>query len=158
MSDKSLTKQQLQRLAEIVLFKQRHIMAYFTSRDVGKVSVTQFIMLDRLVMCGPLNMKQLARLMNHTTPATTGIVDRLITAKLVERSSLPGDRRQILIKPTPKGIRVVGILKKRLMDFLGEFSKEISIPDQQAWYRINDLIYRSLSDNPLSAETEPLKE
>jgi len=47
-------------------------------------------------------MSQLAELMRHTTPATTGLVERLVEAGLIERFSHPKDRRQVLVRITDK--------------------------------------------------------
>ncbi|MDR1191047.1 MAG: MarR family transcriptional regulator [Verrucomicrobiales bacterium] len=153
----SLTEAQLHRLVDIVLFKQRLLIKYFTRRDVGKISVTQFIMLDQLAARGPLNMGQLAQIMRHTTPATTGIVDRLIAAELVERKTNPNDRRQIVIALTPKGAGTVRALRERMAQFLAEAAKRMTVEEQQAWYQTNEALYRiepQLTPPPPEADSD----
>jgi DNA-binding MarR family transcriptional regulator len=87
-------------------------------------------------------MSQLAELMRHTTPATTGLVERLVEAGLIERFSHPKDRRQVLVRITDKGRELVEGLKRGIVRNLQEIFKELSQEDVEAWLRIYRTIIR----------------
>lgn len=70
----------------------------------------------------PMTMTEVAQKMGHTTAASTGLVDRLVTAGLVERGSVAGDRRKYLAILTPHGQAVIGA-----MDPTTEIGKMIAI-------------------------------
>lgn len=53
---------------------------------------------------------ELARERGVSLPTITGIVDRLIRTKLVERVGDPRDRRVVLVKLTPKGKDVIKVV------------------------------------------------
>jgi len=69
----------------------------------GKINVPQFLILNHLLQSKESNMKELSGVINLTGAATTGIVDKLVSAKYVMRSFDPGDRRVIKIRLTAKG-------------------------------------------------------
>lgn len=68
-----------------------------------KITLPQLAILDLLNRSGELSMSDMARFMNVTTAAMTGIIDRLVRDGYVMRIPDPGDRRVIKIKLTAKG-------------------------------------------------------
>ncbi|MDR1304659.1 MAG: MarR family transcriptional regulator [Verrucomicrobiales bacterium] len=134
---------QVQRLAELSMFIQRHFLVHVTKKvTVNKISVPQFTLLGFLSINEFLNMGKLAALMGHTTPATTGLVDRLAQAGLVERFATPDDRRQVLVRITPQGIALVGEFKLDIARAMDEVMQTLSTEDQEAWSRIYNSIYQ----------------
>ena len=87
-------------------------------------------------------MSQLAELMRHTTPATTGLVERLVEAGFIERFSHPKDRRQVLVRITDKGRELVEGLKRGIVRNLQELFKDLTQEDIEAWLRIYRTIIR----------------
>ena len=84
-----------------------------------KMTMPQFFVLEFLGRLGECTMGGLAKHLNVTTAAMTGVVERLVRDGYVLRSSDPKDRRIVRIRPTAKGSRVVrDMIQKR---------KEISI-------------------------------
>jgi len=84
-----------------------------------KMTMPQFFVLEFLGRLGECTMGGLAKHLNVTTAAMTGVVERLVRDGYVLRSSDPQDRRIVRIKPTAKGSKVVrDMIQKR---------KEISI-------------------------------
>ena len=73
----------------------------------GKITLPQFIILEYLSREEESKMTELARVINVTTAATTGIVDRLVRDGYVKRSYEPKDRRVVKIKLTAKGSEVL---------------------------------------------------
>ncbi|UCG35099.1 MAG: MarR family transcriptional regulator [Candidatus Omnitrophota bacterium] len=74
---------------------------------MGRISIPQFLSLDLLDKGGPLMMKDIARVMNVSLPATTGLINRLVTMKFVKRVYDEKDRRVIRIALTLKGKETV---------------------------------------------------
>lgn len=125
------------------MFIQRHFLVHVTKKvTVNKISVPQFTLLGFLSINEFLNMGKLAALMGHTTPATTGLVDRLAQAGLVERFATPDDRRQVLVRITPQGIALVGEFKLDIARAMDEVMQTLSTEDQEAWSRIYNSIYQ----------------
>ena len=138
----AVNSSQIQRLAEVALFLQRNFLVHVTERvAANKISIPQFTLLGFLSINESLNMGKLASLMGHTTPATTGLVDRLTQAGLVERFTTPTDRRQVLVKITPKGAALVGELKLDIAKAINNIMGTLTMSDREAWIRIYNAIY-----------------
>ena len=56
----------------------------------------------------PLTAGGLRDLMNMSAGAATYVVDRLVATGQVEREADPSDRRKVLLRPTPEGVRITG--------------------------------------------------
>ncbi|MFH0763522.1 MAG: MarR family transcriptional regulator [Candidatus Omnitrophota bacterium] len=68
-----------------------------------KITLPQFVVLDMLKRQGESKMSDLARFINVTTAAMTGIVDRLVRDGYAKRAYDPGDRRIVKVTLTAKG-------------------------------------------------------
>lgn len=73
----------------------------------GYITMPQYLVLDLIEKLGPLKMTRLAREMDVSLPAMSGIVDRLYILKMVERQYDPLDRRLVKITLTGKGDKAV---------------------------------------------------
>ncbi len=124
-------------LAEVVTQIQRTFLVDLSTQvSQGNISIPQYTLLSFLYQASGITMSRLAELMEHTSPATTGLVDRLVSSGLVERFGNPTDRRQVLVKITEKGRELVEKIKANIVLKLIEISKELSEDDLQAWLRI----------------------
>jgi DNA-binding MarR family transcriptional regulator len=129
-------------LAEIATQLQRSFLVELSTEvNRGNISIPQYTLLGFLNQSAGLNMSQLAELMRHTTPATTGLVDRLVEAGLVERFNHPKDRRQVLVRITDKGRELVESMRRGIVRNILELFKDITSDGQEAWVRI----YRTIS-------------
>ena len=72
-----------------------------------KITMPQFVVLEILHREGQSRMTDLARLINVSTAAMTGIVDRLVRDGYLARASDPDDRRIIKVDLTVKGSKAV---------------------------------------------------
>lgn len=72
-----------------------------------KITLPQFVILDILNRQGQSKMSDMARLINVTTAAMTGIVDRLVRDGYAKRVYDPRDRRIVKVALTAKGARSV---------------------------------------------------
>lgn len=84
-----------------------HLHAHDNEILKGKVTMPQFIIMDYLLRKGESNMTELARYMHVTTAAMTGMVERLVRDRSVERVYDSGDRRVVKVHLTPGGQQLV---------------------------------------------------
>ncbi|MEM6820882.1 MAG: MarR family transcriptional regulator [Verrucomicrobiota bacterium] len=119
------------------MFLQRHFLVSLTEQTTElKLSIPQYTLLSFLSVHDSLSMGYLASLMGHSTPAATGLVDRLCKSGLVKRKSGENDRRQVLVLITPKGRTLVEETRLELMKCLGEIYDRLPPNDQESWIRI----------------------
>lgn len=95
---------------DALLAASRLLMAISTesiARVDETITIPQFRTLVILSNRGPLNLGTLAGLL-HVQPSTTGrMIDRLVTAGLIDRRPHPTSRRELLAALTPRGRKVV---------------------------------------------------
>jgi DNA-binding MarR family transcriptional regulator len=108
--------------------------------DTRNLSLQQYIVLRFLATVEHAKMAELSCLMEHTTPATTGVVDRLMREGMVKRLHDENDRRQVLVKATPKGCALVNELRHDITQATREVMQTLSLEDIAAWNRINEAI------------------
>jgi len=125
------------------------VMRGFTRRETSnliksKITMAQFFVLNHLFKQQESMMKDIARFLNVTTAAATGIVDRLVKYGYIQRIFDAADRRIIRIKLTPRGAELVKKVnlekKKRVMEVFGRLSD----PEREQYLtilsRINDIL------------------
>jgi DNA-binding MarR family transcriptional regulator len=79
------------------------------------LSGSQRKVLRALVDKGPCQVSEVANQLGVTLSAATGLVDRLVKAKLVTRDRDQRDRRVVWVKVTPDGeVAVAGAEQRRL--------------------------------------------
>ena len=99
-----MTDQALTEFADKVLEISQDFLKYYTEEAYKvKLTLSQITILEILSRNKESNMSDMARSMNVTTAAMTGIVDRLVRDGYVTRISDPADRRVVKIKLTGKG-------------------------------------------------------
>jgi DNA-binding MarR family transcriptional regulator len=109
-----------------------------------KITLPQCVILDMLNKNGELNMSDLARIMNVTTAAMTGIVERLVRDGYVARISDPGDRRVIKIKLTAKGSKVVKTVHDQKREMTIKLFGVLSEHDRNTYLDILTRVQESL--------------
>ena len=72
------------------------------------ITVPQFRTLMILAKQGPINLATLAGLLGVQPSATGRMVDRLVSAGLIDRLPHPTSRRELLAALTPRGCDIVG--------------------------------------------------
>jgi DNA-binding MarR family transcriptional regulator len=125
------------RLSEIFPVLMRSLVRRQADELVsGKITMQQFVILDYLYKEGAVKMTDLSNFMDVSTPAVTGIVDRLVKAGYVLRIFDPKDRRVIFIKIKSKGKNMVNRIhrdrRKNVLDIFGQISAE----DRESYLRI----------------------
>ncbi len=94
----------------------------------GKITLPQFFILNCLERNGGSRMSELAHVMEVTTAAATGIIDRLVRYGYVARGYDPKDRRVINVRLTHRGSELVKKISRQrkqvILDVFGALSKE----------------------------------
>lgn len=130
-------------LASIIMVMQRRFMASLMGElSKGKVSFPQFFLLGHLCSHGPSGMSRIAELMGHSTPAATGLVQRLEKLGYARRSHDRNDRRKVSVAATPKGTRLVEGIRQEIIGNLEKVMGQLEATEQRGWLDI----YRKIHD------------
>ncbi|MDD5679959.1 MAG: MarR family transcriptional regulator [Candidatus Omnitrophica bacterium] len=93
-----------------------------------KITIPQFAILNFLSTEGEHKMTDMAKFMNVSTAAVTGIIDRLTKSGYVTRKHDPDDRRIVRVKLTDKGIDLVKKSfhqrRQMIIDMFGKISQK----------------------------------
>jgi DNA-binding MarR family transcriptional regulator len=100
-------------LAELTAWTPRDRLAMFRRWLAGSLSIVHLHVLTVLEASGPLAMGKVAEALDVSIASATGIVDRMESRGLVERLQQPGDRRVVLVQPTPAGRAVFNDLESQ---------------------------------------------
>src|SRR5438046_10536925 len=105
-----------ERLSHIVLEMQRcFVLRLCKELAPGNVSFPQFFLLTYLDRKEVLTMSEIAKKMEHTTAAASGLVARLENLRYVMRSAARDDRRDVMVCITPKGWALVRRLREDMV-------------------------------------------
>jgi DNA-binding MarR family transcriptional regulator len=141
-SPNPLNTEEVGSLASIIMVMQRKFMAMLMgelSRD--RLSFPQFFLLGHLGSHGPTGMTSIAELMGHSTPAATGLVQRLEKLGYVKRTHEINDRRKVTVSVTAKGIRLVEGVRQEMIGNLSRVQERLSPQEQHAWLDIYKKIH-----------------
>lgn len=103
---------------------------------MGKITLPQFIVLNYLYKHDGSKMNELAKVMDVTTAAATGIVDRLVRCGYIVRAYDPEDRRVINIRLTQKGSDMVKRIGRQRKDVTREVFGKISKEERESYLAI----------------------
>ena len=101
-----------------------------------KITMPQFVVLEILHREGQSRMTDLARLINVSTAAMTGIVDRLVRDGYAARASDPCDRRIIKAGLTAKGSRAVKNIIDQRKQIFGRVFGVLSQEEREGYLKI----------------------
>jgi DNA-binding MarR family transcriptional regulator len=139
--DRALDRDEVGSLASIIMVMQRRFMASLMGELArGKVSFPQFFLLGHLCSQGPSGMSRIAELMGHSTPAATGLVQRLEKLGYVRRSLEKEDRRKVTVTATPKGVHLVEGIRQEVIGNLEKVMERLEPHEQRAWLDIYEKI------------------
>jgi DNA-binding MarR family transcriptional regulator len=102
----------------------------------GKITLPQFLVLALLHKEGESKMSDLAASLKVTTPAMTGISDRLVRYGYISRSNDLQDRRIIKVKLTAKGFDLVKKIDEQRQQMIINIFGKISLADRKEYLRI----------------------
>ncbi|MCX5714812.1 MAG: MarR family transcriptional regulator [Candidatus Omnitrophica bacterium] len=99
----------------------------------GEITLPQFWVLNYLYCKKKAKMGELAQFLRTARPAITGLVDRLITQKLVIRKDDPLDRRIVWIELTPQGRNVIQGIRAQKIKALVKIFAKVSSDDRSRY-------------------------
>lgn len=138
----ALSTESIGRLADIILSLQRCFIARLSENLAdGEVSFAQFFLLSHINASCALSMTEIAAKMTHTTAAATGLVDRLERLDYVERTTAPNDRRKVLVRIKPKGVDLVKVIHRDVVENLKKVMHELTPEEQHMWIQIYEKIF-----------------
>ena len=112
----------------------------------------------------PCMMSDLTDVTFHDAPTMTGIIDRLVKMKLVQRTRSEADRRVVLVQTTPAGSELVRQIEEQslLEDFDGCMAltdEDLEAVEQLLKYMLRLMVgrHKSLTDTDLDAEIDKLQ-
>lgn len=91
----------------MIRFMNSAATAYQSVAPGPMLSGSQRIVLRALLNNGPYQVSEVANQLGVTLSAATGLVDRLVKARLVTRERDQADRRVVWVKITPEGEQAV---------------------------------------------------
>ena len=113
----------------------------------GVLTVPQYLTLGLINAHTSLKMKQVAKELNISLPAATGMVERLYQTGLVKREHSSLDRRVIRIALTPKGTRTLDSLRKKRKKAIEEVFSGLSSRERDNYLRILRKVKAILYEN-----------
>lgn len=120
--------------------------------DKLKITMPQFFVLELVNRQGEAKMSDLAKFVNVTTAAMTGIVERLFKNGYVLRVAEPEDRRIIKIRLTPKGAKVVRDMTQKRKDITINMFGAITQEEREEYLKILTRVHEHLKDGKGDAE------
>jgi DNA-binding MarR family transcriptional regulator len=102
----------------------------------GKITMPQCFLMMFLKRQGEAKMTDIARFLNVTTAAATGVVDRLVKGAHLTRVFDPSDRRIIKVKLSAKGAQTVQKIVQQRRQMIMEIFGKISQDDREQYLAI----------------------
>ena len=102
----------------------------------GKITFPQYIALELLSESGAKKMKGIAKMLHITLPATTGLIDRLVSLSMVKRIADDNDRRVVFIMITPAGVRVVENVRNTRKKIIEKMFSVLTDSERETYLRI----------------------
>jgi len=112
----------------------------------GKITFPQHIALEILSVEEPLQMKAIAKALRVSLPAATGLINRLVVMKMVERVYDTNDRRVIHIILTLKGRETLEQIRKTRRKGIEEIFGVLSQEERQTYLEILRKIKRTFHE------------
>ena len=124
----------------------------------GEITLPQFWALNYLYSNKKAKMGELARYLNITRPAITGLVDRLIIQELVDRKDDESDRRIVWIELTEKGRDIIHSIRGKKVKILTQVFSKVSYNDRGRYIDILEQVVRIVNSLPQPAIQKQTKD
>ncbi|MCM8811516.1 MAG: MarR family transcriptional regulator [Candidatus Omnitrophica bacterium] len=111
----------------------------------GDITLPQFWALECLKRRGSCQMNELAKGLNMTFPAATGLVNRLVKNGLVRRSRSEEDRRAVHVTITPKGRDIIDEVYKQRRKSVRKLFKPLTDSERSQYMDIVNKLVDGLS-------------
>ena len=102
----------------------------------GTITIPQYLVLDLLSTHNLLKMKDIARELNISLPAATGLINRLYGIKMVERIYDKTDRRVIHIQVTARGKNTIEKIRLQRQHTIKEIFSKLTEKERNDYLKI----------------------
>ena len=142
---KSILSIQAERVFSAVSIIERelekdHFRAEF---DLTHSQMNIIIMISKRRRC---TMSELARLTGYPTSALTGIIDRMIAKKMVDRLRDEKDRRIVHVSLTRSGARLATRLRRRIISHTTRMLEKVGPADREKMILLIEKIAESFAE------------
>lgn len=110
-----------------------------------EVTFSQFFILELLFREGESKMSALAQCAGVSTPAMTGIADRLVKSGYIARKFDPDDRRLINVELTAKGAASVKRINQERREAVIKIFGKVSQEDREDYLRVLTRIHQAFT-------------
>lgn len=111
---------------------QTHIAIWGVLNTRPEITPTQFAVLCALKDCGPCSLTELGRHIVMDLATIRGIMERLSKRKLVSFSRDAKDRRQVIVKIEPQGLRAVDDIKPAAQRITEKTIQKLTVAERVA--------------------------
>lgn len=115
-------------------------------RPDSPVSLTQLSALATLAKDGPMTPGALATRERVRPPSMTRVIASLVELELVERSSHPDDRRQVLVAVSPAGAELFEAERRAGMEWLQGRLEKLKQEDRATLLAAADLMFAIIDE------------
>ena len=102
----------------------------------GTITIPQYVCMNLILVNGSMMMKDIARSLQISLPAATGLVDRLYIMGFVKREYDASDRRIIKIVLTNKGEKVVSQVAQQRRSVVVDVFSQLSENERDQYLKI----------------------
>ena len=118
-------------------------------KKASVMSISQIVILHFLSEKLQCKMSELAKLLDVTTSAITGMVDRMARSGILKRSRDRSDRRVVYVKITRKGIILItSLMRGRRKRMLGIF-KNLTSKERETYLNLVKKIHNVLTGSKI---------
>lgn len=100
----------------------------------------QMHMMMKIRDCGQMTVKEVAEAMGVSAPSASAMIDRLVDMDAVMREHSKEDRREVIVRISPKGIGLVSHVEDGLLNTFGELLEKLGPEDAHKWCQIYEKI------------------
>lgn len=120
------------------------------------LTIPQLNMLSTCHDIGPATIKEIAADLDVSAPSVSAMVDRLVDIGVLTREQSPRDRRQVVVRLTDLGTRVLQRMDEYMVDAFSEVLERIGPHYAEMWCEVYREINRVYGKDP--AESAELRE
>lgn len=123
----------------------------FASSDDGtanELSMSQLNAVKTLLECGELTMNELAERLDVSPPSASAMVDRLVEKGVFSREHSTKDRRKVVVRISPEGLKVAEEIKSSILQFFIELVEKIGVETAQKWCDVLSSVKTALAEEP----------
>lgn len=153
------TVEDVDAVTDAVLTASRLLVAV-SARSIAAVddtiTIPQFRLLVVLDARGPLKLTAIAEALNVNPSTATRMVDRLVTAGLIDREPNPTSRRELVVSLSRKGRTVVTNVTKRRRAQIAEIVGQMSPTSRRGLVRALSAFTQAGGEEPVSGRPEAI--